>query len=267
MKKITIRYRYSIILLRQLIKTDFKLRYQGSILGYAWSLLRPLFLFAILYVVFAKFLKIGDSIPHYPVYLLVGIVIWNYFVEITSGSVASIVSKGDLIRKLSFPRYIIVMASSASALINLGLNAVVIGIMMVVVGVTVTLSEVILLPLLLLELSALALGMAFILSALFVRFRDIGYIWEVIIQAAFYATPILYPLTLAPIFAQKYLLLNPVAQIIQDIRHIIVTPETTIISDIWNPAVIIFPIIMAIVILVTGAAYFRSQSKYFAERV
>lgn len=102
-KKLSERYRYPSILLRQLVVTDFKLRYQGSTLGYLWSLLRPLALFVILYIVFAKFLKIGDSIPNYPVYLLVGIVIWNYFAEVTGGSVGAIVGRGDLIRKINFP--------------------------------------------------------------------------------------------------------------------------------------------------------------------
>ena len=95
MHKIRQRYRYSVILLKQLVKTDFKLRYQNSILGYLWSLLRPLFIFLILYLVFTKFLKVGDKVPHYPVYLLLGIVLWNYFVEVTLGSVSVIVSKGE----------------------------------------------------------------------------------------------------------------------------------------------------------------------------
>jgi ABC-2 type transport system permease protein len=87
MQKFKARYRYSVILLKQLVKTDFKLRYQGSALGYVWSLLRPLFMFAILYVIFGVFLKAKANIPHYPAYLLLGIVLWNFFGEITTGSV------------------------------------------------------------------------------------------------------------------------------------------------------------------------------------
>src|SRR5258708_35249969 len=104
MHKLQQRYRYAVILLKQLVKTDFKLRYQGSVLGYAWSLLRPLFLFVILYIVFGVFLKAKGNIPHYPVYLLLGIVLWNYFAEVTAGSVGSIVGKGELLRKLNFPK-------------------------------------------------------------------------------------------------------------------------------------------------------------------
>src|ERR1700689_1151321 len=119
-------------LLSELVRTDFKLRYQGSVLGYAWSLLRPLLIFVILYVVFVKFLKVGAGIPHYAQYLLFGIVIWNFFVEMTMQSLGSIVGRGDLIRKIRIPRWIIVLSSSFSALINLLLNLVIITIFMIV---------------------------------------------------------------------------------------------------------------------------------------
>jgi ABC-2 type transport system permease protein len=105
--KIMQRYRYSAILLRELVITDFKLRYQGSVLGYLWSLLRPLFMFVVLYLVFTVFLPTAKDIPHKPVYLFLGIVLWNFFNEITTGSVGSILGKGDLLRKINFPKYVI----------------------------------------------------------------------------------------------------------------------------------------------------------------
>src|SRR6185312_6938416 len=117
-------------LLAELVRTDFKLRYQGSVLGYAWSLLRPLLLFVILYIVFVKFLKLGKGIEHYPIYLLLGIVLWNFFTEMTTQSLGSIVARGDLIRKIRIPRWIIVISSSLSALINLFLNLIVVIIFM-----------------------------------------------------------------------------------------------------------------------------------------
>jgi ABC-2 type transport system permease protein len=119
-------------LISELVRTDFKLRYQGSVLGYAWSLLRPLLLFVILYIVFVKFLKLGTGIPHFPVYLLLGIVIWNFFVEMTVQSLGSIVGRGDLIRKIRIPRWTIVFSSSISALINFFLNLIVIAIFMLI---------------------------------------------------------------------------------------------------------------------------------------
>ena len=181
-------------LLAELVRTDFKLRYQGSFLGYAWSLLRPLLLFVILYVVFVRFLKLGTGVPHYPVYLLSGIVMWNFFVEMTTQSLGSIVGRGDLIRKIRIPRWIIVFSSSISALINLGLNLIVVAMFMVINHVGIQ-HAIIYVPLFLLEIYLFALGISLFLAALFVKFRDIGYIWEVVLQAGFYLTPILYPLS------------------------------------------------------------------------
>ncbi len=267
MQKLLKRYRYSFVLLRQLVITDFKLRYQGSTLGYIWSLLRPLALFIILYIVFAKFLRIGDSIEHFPIYLLVGIVLWNYFVEVTVGSVSAIVSQGDLIRKINFPKYVIVLAGSFSALINLALNFLVIAVFMWINDVEIR-STIIFLPILILELFVFSLGLAFFLSAAFVRFRDVNYIWEVIIQGAFYATPILYPLSLVPEKAAKILMLNPIAQIIQDVRYVLVTPQTQTIAQVYGSRwVRLVPLTMAVVLVIISFWYFRSRSKYFAEEV
>lgn len=269
MHKLKRRYRYSVILLKQLVKTDFKLRYQGSALGYAWSLLRPLFLFVILYIVFGVFLNAKGNIPHYPVYLLLGIVLWNYFAEVTVGSVASIVGKGELLRKINFPKYVIILAGSVSAFINLLINFVVIGIFMYFGHVALTRDAFIMIPLIV-ELFILSIGVAFFLSALFVKFRDVTYIWEVIMQAGFYATPILYPLTYVPNAAvAKYMLLNPLAQIIQDARHVLVTPKAQTIFDYWGGDYWIWaiPIGATLIVAVLGSAYFRSRSKYFAEEV
>lgn len=268
MKRIINRYRYSIILLRQLIKTDFILRYQGSILGYLWSLLRPLLIFLILYLVFTKFLKVGANIPHYPVYLLLGIVLWNYFVEVTLGSVAVIVNKGDLIRKINFPKYVIVVAGSFAALINLMLNFIVIGIFMYFDKVPLMWSDLFIVPLIF-ELFIISLSVAFLLSAVFVKFRDVSYIWEVCIQGGFYATPILYPLSRIPNNYAKLLILNPLAQIIQDSRHFLISSSTLNIASLYggDKWIWLIPFSIILIIAVFGSLYFRHHSKYFAEEV
>lgn len=255
-------------LLAELVRTDFKLRYQGSVLGYAWSLLRPLFLFLILYIVFVKFLRLGGDIPNFPVYLLLGIVIWNFFLEVTMQSLTSIVGRGDLIRKIKIPRWIIVLSSSLSALINLGLNLVVVGIFMVISGVELT-TNILWLPLLLIEVYIFGLGLSLFLSAAYVKYRDISYIWEVLLQAGFYATPILYPLTMIPNLAvQKLLFMNPMAQIIQDIRWSVVSDQTTTIWKVFDGGPLsLVPFIVIIVFSVLGVYYFRKESKYFAENI
>jgi len=250
-----------------MVRSDFKLRYQGSVLGYIWSLLRPLALFVILYIVFTKFLKIGATIPHYPVYLLLGIVLWNFFIEVTTGSVSIIVSKGELIRKINFPKYVIILAGSFSALINLCINFIIILLFMYINHVDFRISA-LLLPLLIAELFVFSLAVAFFLSAVFVRFRDVGYIWEVATQGAFYATPILYPLSLIPISAAKILMLNPMAQIIQDARFVMVSDQTQTINSIYNnPNARLIPIMTVIVIAIVASLYFRARSRFFAEEV
>jgi len=255
-------------LLSELVRTDFKLRYQGSILGYAWSLLRPLFLFIILYAVFVLVLKTGGDIPHFPVYLLLGIVIWNFFNEMTVQSLGSIVGRGDLIRKIRIPRWMIVFSSSISALINLFLNLMVIIVFMFLNHVDF-LQTTLWLPLILLEVYLLGLGLSLFLSAAFVKFRDISYIWEVILQAGFYLTPILYAMSLIPsLAAQKIILLNPMAQAIQDARYATITHATPTIYRLFDggPYVLI-PFAIVFIILIGGLIYFRKESKYFAENI
>lgn len=256
-------------MLSELVRTDFKLRYQGSVLGYAWSLLRPLLLFGILYVIFALVIKSGDGIPHFPVYLLLGVVLWTFFTDMTTQSLGSIVGRGDLIRKIRIPRWMIVFSSSISALINLGLNLIVVAVVMVINRVEI-MSTVVILPLLLLEIYMLALGISLFLSAAFVKFRDIGYIWEVFMQLGFYLTPILYSMTIIPVKFQKIQLLNPVAQAIQDARYALVThdPKVVTIARVFDGGwYTLIPFGIVVVVLVGGLLYFKSQANSFAENI
>jgi ABC-2 type transport system permease protein len=263
--RIRLRYRYPLLLLRAMVITDFKLRYQASLLGYLWTLLRPLAIFSILYIVFVRFLKLGADVPYYPVYLLFGIVLWGFFVEATTQGLSSLVARADLLRKISFPRYVLVLSVGASVLISFALNMVVIVFFMVLLRVPVRL-EVLWLPFLFLELVALSISLAFFLSALYVRFRDINYIWEVCMQAAFYAVPILYPLTLVPARYARLLVLNPVAQILQDARYVMVTDQTETISQLYSsPWVRIIPVGITLILVVASVIYFRRRSRFFAE--
>jgi len=269
-ERLKAKYRYSTILLKELVKTDFKLRYQGSFLGYIWSLLKPLFMFVILYLVFGVVLQAGAGMPHYPVYLLLGLLLWNYFAEVTNQGVNSIVGKGDLLRKLNFPKYTIVLAGSFSALINLAINFVVLSIFILALGVDLHWS-ILLLPVIMIELFLFSLGTAFLLSALYVRFRDIGYIWEILMQAAFYLTPIFYLLNLVndkSHLAAQIMLLSPIAQIIQDARYALVTHDTLTFEQLFvNGWYRLIPIGITIVFAVLAAWYFRRQSPKFAEEI
>ncbi len=270
MQNLKQRYRYSIILLKQLVKTDFKIRYQNSVLGYLWTLLRPLFVFVILYFVFVKILKTGGDIPHFGVYLLLGIVLWNYFVEVTNGGVSAIVNKGEIMRKVNFPRYVIVLAGSFSALINLTFNLAVVGFFMVLSKTEIS-PSVIFLPLILIELFIFSLSLSFLLSAVYVKLRDVGFIWEVIIQGAFFATPIMYAFSLVTsksLLAGKILISSPVAQILQDARYMLISKKTdtmySVFHTTWAWAI---PVSIVIITAVISVVYFRKQSPYFAENV
>jgi ABC-2 type transport system permease protein len=255
-------------LLRELVVTDFKLRYQGSVLGYLWSLLKPLLLFLILYIVFVKFLRFGGSIPHFPIYLLLGIVLWNFFAEMTSQSVTSIVARGELIRKIRIPRWIIVLSSSVSAMINLILNLLVVAVFVVWNGVDIT-GNAVWFPFVLAQIYVFALGVSLFLAALYVRYRDIGPIWEVILQGAFYITPIIYPLSLITnLDLQRIILLSPIAQAIQDARNVLVTSDTLTVAEVFSsPTARLLPIAVSVAVLVGGVLYFKREAKHFAENI
>lgn len=263
-------YKNNRVLLKELTITDFKLRYQGSVLGYLWALLRPLMMFAILYIVFAKLLKIGGDIPHYPVYLLTGTTLWSFFTECTSQGIQAIIQRGELLRKICFPKYIVVVSSTLTAVINLMINLVVVVIFALINGVTPSLTWFVV-PLLIFELYTLALGISFLLGAINVKYRDITSIWEVLTQALFYAIPIIYPIAMVATTsttAAKIILLNPISQIIQDIRYCLITKETiTTWNFINNPFVKIIPFIIVIIFLIWGSWYFRKKSKRFAEEI
>lgn len=272
MKISNITSRRNRILLRELVITDFKLRYQGSVLGYLWSLLKPLMLFAIMYVVFVHFLRFGAGLDHFAVSLLLGIVLWTFFTEATNQGMQAIVGRGDLIRKINFPKYIIVISATVSALINLILNLLVVFVFMIFDGVDFRWSG-LLFPLNILELYVFALAIAFFLSAAYVKYRDISHIWEVFLQGVFYATPILYPLQMvikeAGVFAAQLLMLSPIAVIFQDARYNLVSQTSTItnIQVIDNQFLLALPHVIVAVTVIVAVVYFRKNQRYFAENV
>jgi ABC-2 type transport system permease protein len=225
-------------------------------------------IFLILYIVFVKFLKFGGDIPHYPVYLLLGIVIWSFFSEMTNQSLVSVVGRGSLIRKIKIPRWIIVASSSISALINLFLNLLVVGVFLIINHVDLLKSS-LWLPLILFEVYLFAVGISLLLSAAYVKYRDVSYIWEVVLQAGFYLTPIIYPLQkINNATAQQFILMNPMAQAIQDARHSVVTNTALTVQKVNHGGWLsLAPFIIVLIVLVGGVIYFRRESKYFAENI
>lgn len=276
-EKLKTRYRESWVILRELVKTDFLLRYQGSFLGIAWSVLKPLMLFCVMYVVFVKFLRFSDGTETFPLVLLLGISLWNFFTEATTLGLCSMTTRGDLLRKINFPKYIIVISATINALICLAINLGVVVVACILSGVQFT-ANVLWLPLNLIQLYLLALAVALLLSTLNVYFRDAQHIWEVFLQGLFYATPIIYPLSMvgdklasvAPgvgLLVEKLMLLNPAAQVIQDIRHNLIAPMTT--DTIWtlsdNFLFQLVPVVLTFVLLGLGIHVFKKYSPKFAE--
>lgn len=265
-------YKNNRVLLKELTKTDFKLRYQGSALGYLWALLRPLMMFAILYLVFGQLLKFGGDIPHYPVYLLMGTTIWSFFSECTSQGIQAVVNRGELLRKVCFPKYIVVVSATLTAVINLLINLVVIIVFALIDGIAFSWTW-LLVPITLFELYILSLGISFLLGAINVKYRDITSIWDVLMQALFYAVPIIYPISMIAVTSEtaaKILLVNPIAQVIQDARYLMISTDTV---TTWNYVGEehffwkLVPIIIVIIVLIWGSWYFRKKSKKFAEEI
>lgn len=205
-------------LIRELVASDFKLRYQNSVLGYLWSLLRPLMLFGILYIIFTKvFPAAAKGVPHYPAYLLLGLVMWTFFVEATVAGMNAVVDRGDMIRKVSIPKYTIIVATTLTAFVTFCLNMIIVLIFMIAGHVEFRWTLVFV-PFLFGEMILLCLGVSFLLSTLYVKFRDFRHIWDVFLQVAFYATPIIYVLGgVSHKFAQLASI-NPLTQIFQDMR-------------------------------------------------
>ncbi|MCI5825526.1 MAG: ABC transporter permease [Arcanobacterium sp.] len=269
--RFTQRYHYGIVVFRELVKTDFRLRYQGSFLGMLWSALKPLMLFAVMYVVFVKFLKFTDGTPTFPISLLCGTCLWSFFAEATSMSMRSIVDRGDLLRKIHFPNYIIVASTTMGSMISLGINLVIVVLFGFFAHAHYT-WRVLLVPLSILQLYALTVGLALLLASLYVYFRDVAHIWEVLVQALFYATPIIYPISMVsnnPTFAwaAKFLMLSPITQPIMDIRHNLLSPEyvPTVWDIVGNPWLCLMPYAVAPLILWLGIHVFRKYSAKFAE--
>lgn len=255
-------------ILSEMVRADFKVRYQGSVLGYFWSLLKPLLLFGVLYVLFTYIAPIGKGVEHYGVSLLLGIVLWNFFAETTIIGASSIVARGDLLRKVSIPRYLVVLSSSFSALINLLLSLIVVIIFALFNGIMPSLSWFGLLPVIV-ELFIFSLGIAFILATAYVKYRDVTYIWEVVLQAGFYASMIIIPISIVPSRLHDWFFMNPIVQIVQDARASLI--HNVDVPTIWTTVDKLpfkaTPFILIVVVAFVGYLYFRGHSKNFAEDV
>ena len=269
----TVTLRQHLNLTRELAITQFKLKYTGSVLGYVWSMINPLMQFAILYVIFVGVFHADRSSPHFTLQLLLGIVIFNFFAETTNGSVGAIAGNGHMIRKAYFPRIILVLASSVTSFLTLGINFAVMLVFAVAFGQLDLGWQSLLTPLFLVELYLFCLGLGLLLSSLFVFYRDLGHIWGILTQVLFYGSAVMFPLSLLKTFKDgvelhhwriDLLLCNPIAQIIEDMRHALITSQVP-----WSVremgGFFVVPFLIIGVLLLVGWRTFDRLTPRFAE--
>ena len=255
-------------LARTMAVSDFKLRFFGSALGYLWQLVRPLMLFGVLYTVFTQIVRLGSDVELYPVALLLGIVLFTFFAEATGGAVSSLVDREALIRKVDFPRLAVPLSTVLTALMNVALNLIAVVVFLLLAGGSVrwTWLEV---PFLIVALALFTTGLGMLLSALFVRYRDIKPIWEVVLQVLFYGTPIFYPIDIVVHRSEllaKVMMLSPFAAIVQQARHALIAPShhsATAVAGWW----ILGTVAIFVFVIVLGYRVFSKRAPNIAEQL
>ena len=250
--------------------SEFRLKFFGSVLGYFWQLGRPLLMFGVYYVVFTQVVDLGDDVKYYAPLLLAGIMLYQFFAEVTSSSVGAVLGRENLVRKIHFPRIVIPAAVVLQSMFNLGVNMVAVGVFMALQGVPLRLSWLVAIPALAVLLVFVS-GLAMLLSALFVRYRDVQPIWEVLVQAIFYATPILYPIETVSdrneTFAQL-IMCNPLAVVIQQVRHdVFDSAAPTAAEAIGGVGLLLIPIAITFATFALGFYVFNRMAPQVAEEL
>jgi ABC-2 type transport system permease protein len=247
--------------------TEFRRTYFGTVLGYLWSLIRPLMLFAVLLFVFTKVLRIGSETPNYPVLLLLGIVLFSFFAEATQNAVTSVVAQEGVVRKTQFPRLVIPLSTVLTCAFTLCLNLIVVFAFILAWGVDPTWTW-LLFPVALALIFIYTAAVSMMLSVLYVRFRDIAIIWTVFSQVLFYATPVLYPITAVPEAYQHILLINPLAPIFNEIQVWVINPDAPTAATVAGGALALVPAaVLFVAACVYGSWIFNRDAPRIAERL
>lgn len=245
-------------LIAKLAWSDFKLRYKNSVLGFFWTLLEPLLMLLVLYVVFSNLMRI--QVEHYQLFLLLGIITWNFLDRGTSMGIIGIISKPSLVQKVYFPRDVLIISACITAIMMTLLELVVFAVFMVVFRVVPT-ATIVYFPLIFVFLFVMVLGLSLALSALNVYFRDVQFIWRVILQAGFFATPVLYPASIFPVSLKWVVLLNPMARIISMLRDCTLYKTAPVAGDV------VYVVVSVVVVLLLGYLIFDRLEPKFAEEI
>lgn len=262
---------YYLRVLRVIGAIDFKARYTDAILGYIWSLVKPLAYFGVLWLVFAHLLRTANQTDDFALFLLVGLLLFIFFVDSVSAMLPSIVEGGATLRRLAFDPILIPLSASVAVGITFCVNLVVFVAFAAIQRVEPRLEWLLVAPLLA-ELYVFILALGLLLSALYVRFRDIGQVWELGAQLLFFASAIFYPVGILPGWAQKVAFLNPFVQVMQDIRHVLFggasgPNDVTAASVFAGVGGRLVPIVVVMLVFLAALLVFRREGRYFAERI
>ncbi len=241
----------------RLAKTDFKLRYRNSFLGYIWVILKPLLMFTILNFVFSSVFNLRNTgNPYYPLELLTALLLFQFFSEATTRGMTSLVIKAQLVTKIYIPRWTIVLASTMNALFIFGMNLIVLAFFFFIYNKIPTLSGLVMFVIYSFLLYVLAVAFSFLTSAFYVRFLDLAMIWEVLLSVLMYASPIIYPLALLPSNIQNLILLNPLAFIINFAKQGLIN---NIFADWWH--IVVFTVCVSISLWVSILIFIRYEKR------
>jgi ABC-2 type transport system permease protein len=261
------RLRHQARILHVIAAAEYKLKYADSALGYVWSIAKPLAIFSVLYVVFGRFFKLNVGFQHYPVYLLMGIVLWTYFYDATTLAMASYVTRMSLLRKLAFPRLVIPVSVTMTAGITFLVNLAAVAVFVAANRIAPRLDWLLVLPLLL-ELYAFTLAVSVVLALLFVRLRDVRQVWELFSQLLFYASPIIYPVKFLPAWAQKIAFVSPFVQVMQDVRRVVIGSSEYTAAEVYGSGWgRLIPLAFCAACLAFAYWLYRREGPYLAERV
>jgi ABC-2 type transport system permease protein len=247
--------------------TEFKKTFFGTALGYLWSLVRPLMLFAVLLLVFTRIVRLGSSVPHYPVLLLFNIVLFGFFQEATGGAVGSVLGQEGIVRKTQFPRLVIPLAVVLTTFFTLGLNMIVVFVFMLAFGVAPMWTW-LLFPLILLPLLVFICALAMLLSALNVRFRDVAIIWVVAATALNFLTPVIYPLEGIEPRLTHLLMVNPLTPIFQQAHVWMIDSHAKSVTALaGGPLPLIAAGLIYVAVCVLGVWVFNREAPRIAEQL
>lgn len=244
-----------------LARTDFKMRYHGSVLGYVWAILKPLFIFMILNFVFSHVVGKGAGIEHYSLQLITGIILWNFFAEGTMAGLSSFVNKANLITKIYFPRWIVIAGGTLNSFFVCLMNLIILAMFYVYYGVYPSPVAIGVTLLYIAAIYIVVLAFSLIAAPLYLKFRDMAQIWEVLLQVLFFAAPIVYPLSILPVEYHKLILLNPIGIIIHYSKMVLIEGRYPSMS---NHAILVG---MLIGLSVVAVLYFSKVNRRIAEDV